>query len=167
MTGVTLEPTSMAGQRANAPGPAPESEVPMQRKPKAHEGIDVRHSKRCRSRGGGGCDCAPTFQAHVWSNRERKRIRKTFPTLSGAKAWRREAQVALEAGSLRAPTAQTLREAAEAFLRAPTTDRSGTARATATSPQPSAATARRSTCGYSPRSAAAGSPSCVAQTCRR
>jgi integrase len=52
----------------------------------------------------------------VWSNRDGKRIRKTFPTLAAAKAWRRDALVALERGTMRAPTATTVREAAEAFL---------------------------------------------------
>src|SRR5829696_1515251 len=106
----------MAGRRVERPRPGTGSEVPMQPKRKAHEGIDVRHSKRCRSRAGGGCDCTPSYQAHVWSNREQKRIRKTFPTLSAAKAWRREAQMALGAGTMRAPSPLTLREAAEAWL---------------------------------------------------
>jgi hypothetical protein len=42
--------------------------------------------------------------------------RKTFPTVVGALAWRQETQVALRRGTLRAPTATTLAEAAEAWL---------------------------------------------------
>lgn len=76
-------------------------------------GIDVRHSRGCPSRHGGTCGkpCTPTYQAHVWSARESKRIRKTFPTLSAAKAWRGDAQGALRRGTMRAPTPTTLREA--------------------------------------------------------
>ncbi len=87
-------------------------------KPKAsaREGIAVRHSKSCRSRDGGRCDCKPSFQAAVWSNRDRARIRKTFRTLAAAKAWRRDAMTALDRGMLRAPTPATLRQAADAFL---------------------------------------------------
>jgi integrase len=59
----------------------------------------------------------PSFQAAVWSNRDRWRIRKTFSTLGEAKSWRRDALTALAHGELRAPTATTVREAAEAFLK--------------------------------------------------
>jgi integrase len=56
------------------------------------------------------------YRASVWSARDEKRIRRTFPTLAAAKAWRQDAQVALRRGELRAPTPTTLREAAEAWL---------------------------------------------------
>jgi integrase len=88
----------------------------MQDKRKAPEGIQVRHSKRCGSRDGDRCGCSPSYQANVWSNRDRRRIRKTFPALSAAKAWRREAQLALDRGTLRAPSPMTLREVSEAWL---------------------------------------------------
>src|SRR5437763_1676673 len=68
-----------------------------------------------RSRGG-RCRCEPTYQAAVWSNRERKRIRREFPTLAAAKLWRQDALVALRRGTMRAPTATTVREAAQAWL---------------------------------------------------
>jgi len=58
----------------------------------------------------------PDLQAQVWSARDRKPIRKTFPTVAGALAWRQETQVALRRGTLCAPTATTLAEAAEAWL---------------------------------------------------
>src|SRR5262249_46049297 len=45
-------------------------------------------------------------------------IRKTFPTLAEAKAWRQESQVALRRGTLRASAATTLKEAAEDWLAA-------------------------------------------------
>ena len=86
------------------------------RKSKAAEGIYVRHLKACASKGGKRCNCDPTYQAHVWSNRERKRIRQPFKSRAAAEQWRRDALTALKRGTLRAPTAQTLREAAEAWL---------------------------------------------------
>ena len=85
---------------------------------KSTPGIDVRHARTCpaaRDRAA-RCRCSPAYQAHVWSAREGKRIRKTFPTLAEAKAWRAEAVVALRRGTMRAPTATTLRQAWEAWL---------------------------------------------------
>jgi integrase len=81
-------------------------------------GIDVRHARTCpavRNRDA-RCRCSPSYQVHVWSAREQKRIRKTFPTLAEAKAWRAEALVALRRGTMRAPTAATLRQVWEAWL---------------------------------------------------
>lgn len=86
---------------------------------KATPGIDVRHARTCpaaRDPEAARCKCGPSYQAHVWSARERRRIRKTFPTLSEAKAWRAEALVALRRGTMRAPTAATLRQVWEAWL---------------------------------------------------
>jgi integrase len=80
------------------------------------EGVQVRHARPCASRFGRPCTCRPTFQAQVWSARDRRPIRKTFATLAAAKAWRQDSQVALRRGTLRAPTASTLAEAAEDWL---------------------------------------------------
>ncbi len=63
-------------------------------------GVTTRHSKLCRSRTGGRCDCTPTFQAHVLDARTRKRIRRTFPSLAAAKTWRQDALIALRSGTL-------------------------------------------------------------------
>jgi len=82
------------------------------------EGVQVRHASRCASRADGRCTCTPTFQAQVWSARDRRPIRKTFGTVAEAKAWRLDSQVALRRGMLRAPTTYTLTEAAEDWLRA-------------------------------------------------
>jgi integrase len=79
------------------------------------EGIEVRHTKGCRSTGGGRCNCEPTYRASVWSNRERKRIRKTFSSVAEAKAWRADALVALSKGVLRAPKPITLHESWNAW----------------------------------------------------
>jgi hypothetical protein len=51
------------------------------------EGIVVRHSTRCASREGERCDCRPGYQAQVFSARDQRTIRKTFKTLSDARAW--------------------------------------------------------------------------------
>jgi hypothetical protein len=81
------------------------------------EGIVIRHSTRCA---GGSepkrCDCRPGYQAQVNSAAERRTIRKTFRTLGEARAWRAETKSALERGSLRAPSRQTLEQAAHAWL---------------------------------------------------
>jgi hypothetical protein len=82
------------------------------------EGIVLRHSRACSVRAGGRCSCAPGYQAQVWSARDRKTIRRTFPTLAQARAWRQESQVALRNGTLGARTPTTLSEAAEEWLAA-------------------------------------------------
>ena len=79
-------------------------------------GIETRHARGCPARDKGDCACRPSFQASVWSARDGKRIRKTFSTITGAKTWRSDAQVALRKGTMRAPTSTTLRQAADAWL---------------------------------------------------
>jgi integrase len=79
-------------------------------------GIEVRHAKACVSREGGKCNCRPTYQASVWSPRDGKRLRKTFPTLAAARAWRAEAQTAVRRGAMRAPAATTVRKAADELV---------------------------------------------------
>src|SRR5580765_3110160 len=83
-----------------------------------YEGIVLRHTRSCRSRTDGGCSCSPTFQAQVWSAREKKTIRRTFATLNDARAWRQESQVALRKGTLRSPSQTTLNQAADDWLAA-------------------------------------------------
>jgi integrase len=82
------------------------------------EGVVIRHSTGCASREGDPCDCRPGYQAQVFSARDQKTIRKTFKTLSDARAWRAETHAALRAGTVRAPTRTTLAEAAEDWLAA-------------------------------------------------
>lgn len=79
-------------------------------------GVEVRHKKACASRIGGRCNCQPTYQASVWSARESTRIRKTFPTLAEARAWRSETQTGVRRGTLRAPAHTSVREAAEELV---------------------------------------------------
>jgi integrase len=76
-------------------------------------GIDVRHKKACASHDGRRCNCQPSYQASVWSARESKRIRKTFPTLAEARAWRSETQTGVRRGTVRAPANMAVQEAAD------------------------------------------------------
>jgi len=69
------------------------------------EGIEIRV----------GRDGSKSYRASVWSNRDRKRIRKTFGSLAEARNWRADALVKLDQGALRAPKPTTVREAWEAF----------------------------------------------------
>ena len=101
-----------AGSALTVPRPA------KRRSRASSPGIVVRHRKHCASRAGGECSCHPSFQAQAWSARDRKPVRKTFPTLGQAKAWRQEAQVALRRGTLNAPVKVTVRETAEEWLEA-------------------------------------------------
>lgn len=89
----------------------------MQAKRKSSfEGIVVKHRAVCATGTGGTCNCQPTYQASVWSARDKRRIRKHFPTLAAARAWRADAQTALRRRTMRAPTATTLSQAAEEWL---------------------------------------------------
>lgn len=78
-------------------------------------GIEPRHRKGCPAVDDGRCRCTPTYRAWVWSNKDGTKIRKTFPTIAAAKAWRSDAQAQLNAGALRASTA-TIRDAWAAWL---------------------------------------------------
>jgi integrase len=80
------------------------------------DGIDVRHSKSCSTRDGAGCDCTPTYQAHVFDSRSGKRIRKTFPTKSGARVWRQDALVAVRKGTMVASGPKTVQQAADDWI---------------------------------------------------
>src|SRR4051794_39673446 len=100
-------------------------------------GIRVRHSRGCRSRDGGGCNCSPSYEAWVFDSRavvhERgcasreggncgcrtirgSKVRKTFPTLAAAKGWRGDASNGVRRGTLRPTVTLTLEQAAEQWL---------------------------------------------------
>jgi integrase len=79
-------------------------------------GIEERHSRSCPSTKGDRCSCDPTFQAHVWDAKARKRIRKTFPTPSAAKRWRQDSIVGLRNGELSADRGPRLEDAVDAWL---------------------------------------------------
>src|SRR4051794_8927325 len=80
------------------------------------EGIRKLHSAGCLARTGGTCGCRAGFEASVFSSRDHKKIRKTFPTLAAAKAWRVDSLAGLKLGSIRAPRAVTVRQAADQLL---------------------------------------------------
>lgn len=80
------------------------------------DGIEVRHSSWCATGEARRCNCAPTYRAQVWSERDGKRIRKSFRTLAEAKAWRIDSRAAARAGLLRAPSPRTIEEAGLAWL---------------------------------------------------
>lgn len=79
-------------------------------------GIRARHSRACRSRNGGGCNCSPSYEAFVFDRRSSKKVRKSFPTLAAAKGWRTDASSSLRRGAKFATTPLTLEQAAEAWL---------------------------------------------------
>src|SRR5437899_695233 len=82
-------------------------------------GLRVRHSRGCRSHDDGNCNCKPAYEAWVWSNRDGKKIYRTFAG-EGAKTaatnWRADAQKPVREGRMRAPQPTTLREAWEGWL---------------------------------------------------
>jgi integrase len=78
-------------------------------------GIRKLHSQGCPGRDGERCRCGAGWEASVYSKRDAKKIRKTFPTKTAAKTWRDDANTQLAKGGLRAPRPTTLREAWEAW----------------------------------------------------
>ena len=80
------------------------------------EGIRIRHSRGCRSRGGGGCSCSPSYEASVFAKRDGKKVRRSFATLAEAKRWRTALLKVSHDGALRAPSAITVAEAAGSWL---------------------------------------------------
>src|SRR5262249_32502760 len=59
-----------------------------------------------------------SWEAWVWDRREKKKIRRTFANFDEARSWRHDAASGVRKGTLRAPTATTLRAAWEAWLEA-------------------------------------------------
>jgi len=86
------------------------------RSQRSSQGIRVRHSRNCISTSSDRCNCRPSYEACVYSARDGRKIRRTFPTLAAAKAWRADASSALRKRTLRAPSQATLREAADVWL---------------------------------------------------
>ena len=54
-------------------------------------GLRRRHSVGCAARKGRRCDCRAGWEAFVFSARDGRKIRRTFPTMAAAKAWRADA----------------------------------------------------------------------------
>lgn len=80
---------------------------------KKHPGIVERHSRGCRGSNGGRCSCDPTYEAWISAKGEEgfTKVRRTFPRLSEAKAWRIDAQAAQNHGRLLRPNKLTVAEA--------------------------------------------------------
>lgn len=87
---------------------------PIREKTKA-TGVYKIHARGCT---GGKCKtakCTPTFQATVYSHRDRKLLRQHFPTQTEAEKWRRELWTAVEQGKVRAAR-MPVAEAADKLL---------------------------------------------------
>jgi integrase len=76
-------------------------------------GIRQRHGLKCG--GKGRCSCP--WEAFVYSKADAKKIRKSFPTRAAAVAWRDDSRSAVRNQTMRAPTSEALRQAAEGWLR--------------------------------------------------
>lgn len=89
---------------------------------KATPGIVERHARSCAARtaaarrSGIRCNCTPTFEAWTWSPRDGRKIRRSFPTQSAAKSWRRDAASDVARGKMRAPTSTTVATEARAWI---------------------------------------------------
>jgi integrase len=91
---------------------------PTPAKPKAPEGIEVRHSKTCPSLGGGRCRCQVSYRAWVFDKRAKAKIRRTFPTLAAAKKWRADQTSRRDKGHRISGGRETLREVAKLWVEA-------------------------------------------------
>src|SRR4051794_9206809 len=67
-------------------------------------GIRRLHSRGCRSKQGGRCNCGAGWEASVYLAREGRKIRKTFRAEAEARSWRADALAAANRGAL--PTAR-------------------------------------------------------------
>jgi integrase len=83
---------------------------------KPSPGIVERHGRACASRAGRRCDCTATFEAWVWSARDQRKIRRSFPTPAAAKSWRRDALSGVANGKIRATSATSIRDEALAWI---------------------------------------------------
>lgn len=80
-------------------------------------GVTVVHKRKCASTDGSSrCSCQPSYRAEAWDNGTQRRIYRTFPTRRAAENWRRDTQVAIKSGALRAVAPTTVREAYERWL---------------------------------------------------
>ena len=79
-------------------------------------GIVKRHTTGCGGNHGHRCTCGAGYEAWVYSPKDGRKLRRTFSNFAEARSWRADAKRQIDQGVLRAPTQQTLREAAEAWL---------------------------------------------------
>ena len=114
----TVRNTSTAkwpGGAQTPPAVTPEVS-PMQTK-RNPQGIRTRHARTCASlTSERRCNCQPSYEASVYSVRDGRKLRKTFPTMAAAKGWRRDAMTAVARGKLRAPSGRTVEDEARAWI---------------------------------------------------
>jgi integrase len=60
-------------------------------------GIEERHSRSCRTRNGGRCDCEPTYRVRI-RLQGREPITRAFASAAEAKGWRKDALIAVRRG---------------------------------------------------------------------
>lgn len=75
-------------------------------------GIYRRHRRSCS----GGQKCGCPYLATVYSKREKKLIRRQFDGIGEARTWRQDAGAAVKAGKLKAPTRETVAQAAAVLI---------------------------------------------------
>lgn len=82
------------------------------------QGIQMRHARGCPTSADrdARCRCKPRYRAEVYDQRERKKIRKTFPTMAAAKAWREDTSGGVRRHEISAAAPVTLRVAAQEWL---------------------------------------------------
>ena len=64
-------------------------------------GITRRHSRSCRAREEGRCNCSAGWEAWVYVARDGRKVRKTFRREAEARSWRADALAAANRGALR------------------------------------------------------------------
>lgn len=82
----------------------------------APEGLRPRHSRSCRTKRGGTCNCEPSWEASVYSKTEKRKVRETFSTKQAAISWRRKKLGLVDSGQLRTPSRMTLADTGEAWV---------------------------------------------------
>ena len=77
-------------------------------------GIRKRHTRSCAA--SRECSCAPSFEAGIYSKRDRRKVRRSFSSLAEAKRWLNEQRKKRDDGALAAPSRISLNEAASRWL---------------------------------------------------
>jgi integrase len=79
------------------------------------KGIEERHSRSCRKRKGGRCDCEPTYRVRIRQT-GRDPIAETFTSIAEAVSWRKDALIRLRRGRPVIQGAATLEQAGAEWL---------------------------------------------------
>ena len=83
---------------------------------KSQRGIQVVHKRACASFEERSCNCHPSYKAEVWIPKRNRKLRRSFPTVAAARAWRHDALVALQKRTFHSGSPTTIREAAVALM---------------------------------------------------